>query len=60
MTWFLKSLIIHKTSFGDESYETINVENNLRLSFEEAKKRNPNKYPFSFEHWQELYLEKVR
>jgi len=53
LKWFHKSLVIHKNYFGDSSYETINVENNLRLTFTEAQIDNPNKYPFSFEEWQE-------
>jgi pentatricopeptide repeat protein len=53
LTWFHKSLLIHKAAFGVDNYETTNVENNLRLTYEAAQTSNQNKYPLTFEEWQD-------
>ena len=56
LAWLLKSLIIHKNTFGEGSYETINVEGNLRFAYDEVQKKAPGKYPLSFEEWEREVL----
>jgi tetratricopeptide (TPR) repeat protein len=59
--WFADSLKIHGDLLGITNYETMDVENNLRIAYAGAQKNTPNNCRSSYDEWLDrlLYAEDI-